>query len=124
MKSKKSIITCISCPLGCTIEVKRVGDDYEVSGNGCDKGKKYAIQEMTNPVRSITSTVKTLFKDFPRLPVKTDGEVPLKDIFLFMEEINSVVLKKRTKPGDLVLMNMRNTDINLVATADMSEIRD
>ena len=57
MKSKKSIITCISCPLGCTIEVKRVGDDYEVSGNGCDKGKKYAIQEMTNTNNGTLSAI-------------------------------------------------------------------
>jgi CxxC motif-containing protein len=122
MKNSEIIITCISCPLGCAIDVKKVGDEYEVSGNECKKGKKYAIQEMTNPVRSITSTVKTVFNDFPRLPVKTDREVPLKDIFLFMEGINSVVVKKRVKPGDRVLKNMESTDINLVATGDMSEI--
>ena len=122
MKNREIFITCISCPLGCAIDVKKVGDEYEVSGNECKKGKKYAIQEITNPVRSITSTVKTVFNDFPRLPVKTDREVPLKDIFLFMEGINSVVVKKRVKPGDRVLKNMENSDINLVATGDMSEI--
>jgi CxxC motif-containing protein len=75
-------------------------------------------------MRSITSTVKTVFNDFPRLPVKTDGEVPLKDIFLFMEEINSVVVEERMKPGDFVLKRMKNTGINLVATNEMSEIED
>ena len=124
MESKKTVMTCISCPLGCAVEIKKVGDDYEVFGNECEKGEKYAIQEITNPMRSITSTVKTVFNDFPRLPVKTDGEVPLKDIFLFMEEINSVVVEERMKPGDFVLKRMKNTDINLVATNEMSEIED
>ena len=124
MESKKIVMTCISCPLGCTVEIKKVGDDYEVFGNECEKGEKYAIQEITNPMRGITSTVKTVFNDFPRLPVKTDREVPLKDIFLFMEEINSVVVEERMKPGDFVLKEMRNTDINLVATNEMSEIED
>jgi CxxC motif-containing protein len=124
MESKEVIITCITCPLGCTIAVKKKGDDYEVSGNECKKGKKYAIQELTNPVRSITSTVKTVFNDFPRLPVKTDKEVPLQDIFIFMEQINTVVVEKRVKPGALVLKGMKDTDVNLVATGDMSELKD
>jgi CxxC motif-containing protein len=41
-----------------------------------------------------------------------------------MEEINSVVVEERMKPGDFVLKEMRNTDINLVATNEMSEIED
>jgi len=121
MEGKEIIVTCITCPLGCTIEIKKVGDGYEVSGNECKKGKKYAIQELTNPMRGITSTVKTVFNNFPRLPVKTDKEIPLQDIFLFMDEINAVVVEKRVKPGDIVLKNILNTDINLVATGDMSE---
>lgn len=124
MENKEVIITCITCPLGCAIAVKKKGDDYEVSGNECKKGKKYAIQELTNPVRGITSTVKTVFNDFPRLPVKTDREVPLQEIFIFMEQINAVVVEKRVKPGDLVLKNVKDTDINLVATGDMAEIQD
>jgi CxxC motif-containing protein len=124
MESKEVIITCINCPIGCAVTVKRVGDDYEVSGNECKKGKKYAIQELTNPVRSITSTVKTVFSDFPRLPVKTDGEVPLQDIFIFMEQINAVVVEKRVKPGAVVLKRMKDTDVNLVATGDMAELKE
>ena len=99
MENKNIVMTCISCPLGCTLEVKKVGDDYEVLGNKCKKGKEYAIQELTNPMRGLTSTVKSVFQDIPRVPVKTDKEIPLQDIFLFMEEINSVVLEKRLKPG-------------------------
>ncbi|MBF0120813.1 MAG: DUF1667 domain-containing protein [Desulfobacterales bacterium] len=116
MGKKLVIVTCITCPQSCAIELVKTKDDYEVSGNKCKKGKEYAIQEVTNPMRSITTTVKTIFKDFPRLPVKTDKEIPLNDTFLFMEEINSVLVKERLKPGDIVLKGIRNMDINLVAT--------
>lgn len=120
MKKKIATMTCITCPQGCTLELFKNGDDYEVTGHSCKKGKPYAIQEYKNPTRSIASTVKTVFKEFPRLSVKTDIEVPLKDIFIFMEEINQVVVRDKFKIGEIVLKNMRNTEINLVATNDMT----
>jgi len=119
---KKTVITCIACPLGCTLEVTKQGDEFNIEGNKCKKGIEYAKQELTNPMRSITSTVKTTFSDFPRLSVKTDAMVPLKDIFLYMEEINSLVIDQRLKPGDVVKNNLRGSEVNLVATNDMSEI--
>jgi len=119
MKNKIATLTCITCPQGCTLELFKSGDDFEVEGNTCKKGKAYAIQEYTHPTRSITSTVKTVFKEFPRLSVKTDKEVPLQDIFLFMEEINRVVVVNKLQTGEIVLKDMRHTGINLVATNDM-----
>jgi len=113
-------ITCISCPLGCQIEVTKNGSEWEVEGSKCKNGKKYALQEVTNPMRSITSTVKTTFKDFPRVSVKTDGDVPLKDIFEYMKEINNVTVTERLKPGHLVKAGLCGSDVNLVATSDMT----
>ena len=115
-----TVMTCISCPLGCTVEVSREGDEIILNGNKCKKGEEYIRQELTNPMRSITSTVRTAFSDFPRLPVKTDAEVPLKDIFLYMEDINTVEVSERLRPGDMVKQNLRGSEINLVATGDMS----
>jgi CxxC motif-containing protein len=113
-------ITCISCPLGCQIEVTKKGTEWEVEGNQCKNGKKYAVQEVTNPMRSITSTVKTTFSDFPRVSVKTDGDVPLKDIFEYMKEINDITVDTRLKPGDMVKTGLLDSEVNLVATSDMT----
>jgi CxxC motif-containing protein len=119
MKKEKHHITCILCPRGCQIELTTKDGEYLVVGNKCKKGIEYAINEVTNPTRTLTSTVKTAFKDFPRLPVRTDKEVPLKDIFLFMKEINRVIVDKRLSPGDIIIDRILGTDVNLVATDDM-----
>jgi CxxC motif-containing protein len=124
MEAKTFVVTCIQCPQGCTIEVKKIGNDYEVSGNSCNRGKEHAIQEITNPLRNITTTVRTVFDDFPRLSVKTDSEVPLKDIFRYMNEINDITVTERLKPGDLVKSGLRGSDTNLIATSDMTPIEE
>lgn len=119
MKEKKSFIVCILCPRGCQLEVIKNEKEYIVKGSKCNKGKGYAIKELTNPTRTLTSTVKTTFKDFPRLPVRTSEEVPLNDIFKYMNEINNVIIKERLNVGDIVIKNILNSNIDLISTDDM-----
>lgn len=37
------------------------GSDYSVSGNRCKRGETYAIDEVTRPMRNLTTIVKTIF---------------------------------------------------------------
>lgn len=112
-------IICILCPNGCSLSIEKIGQEWTIKGNKCSKGKEFAISEITDPRRSVCSTIKTTFKEVPRLPVKTDGEVPLKDIFNVMVEINSKSLGKPVHVGDVVIENVSNTGINIIATSDL-----
>lgn len=118
-------LTCIVCPRGCTIIVKALEyrkDEYEITGNLCPKGKEYALSEMTNPKRSITTTVKTVYRSFPRLPVRTDAEVDLKNIFPVMNALNSIEVNHPVSSGEIIASNILGTGINIVATSDMYEV--
>lgn len=111
--------TCIVCPNGCSLLVEKIGERWEVQGNKCIKGKEFAINEITDPRRSICSTIRTTFKKAPRLPVKTNGEVPLKDIFNVMAQINSKSVDKPVHVGEVLIENVSNTGVNVIATSDL-----
>ncbi|MCP4152895.1 MAG: DUF1667 domain-containing protein [bacterium] len=123
MTEKNIRMICTDCPRGCCLEIAEfgVGDELEITGNLCPKGEAYALRELINPMRTITTTVKTSYRDFPRLPVKTDGPVPLKDIFKFMTVINKILQTNPTKPGDLIKENLLDSNINLIATAEFQK---
>ena len=56
----KRELTCIVCPIGCQLSVTlENGVVTEVTGNTCPRGKQYAIDECTHPVRTITTTART-----------------------------------------------------------------
>lgn len=112
-------LTCILCPNGCTLSADCAEGVWTVNGNKCQKGIAFAIAESTNPTRSISSTVKTIYKEMPRLPVRTDGEIPLADIFPSMQEINNVVVDRVFHTGETVIENLMGTGINVIATSDM-----
>mgnify|MGYP003444004865 FL=1 len=108
-------LVCIVCPRGCRINV----ENGVVTGNGCKRGEAFAISETTCPMRSVCSTVATAFKDYPVLPVRTDGEIPKDKIGELMRQINAVVVEEKLKRGDIVLKGVCGTDVNLIATASI-----
>lgn len=128
MKYIEKEFVCIQCPIGCLIKVK-IPENFNpeiikdssfiIEGNKCPKGKEYVQKEVINPERTITTTVATIFKNYPRLPVKTDKEVPLKDIFKYMKEINKIVVKDEVKIGTIIKNNLLDSEINLVATSNI-----
>jgi CxxC motif-containing protein len=111
-------MTCIVCPNGCLMRIEQEGDKIEVFDAICKRGIEFAKNELTNPTRSITTTVATKFEDYPLLSVKTSGELPKDKIFEAMKKINSTIVKKRVKVDDVVIKNLFGTDV--VATSDMT----
>ena len=84
-------MTCIVCPLGCGINVTmNEGKIIKIEGNGCPRGAKYAESECTNPVRTLTTTIKC--DDGRVLPVKTKKPIPKGKLTEYMEMINNLVI--------------------------------
>ena len=55
---EKRILTCIGCPLGCSLTAEKWNEDWEISGYTCKRGLEYAQKELTCPQRTVTSTVR------------------------------------------------------------------
>ncbi len=114
----KKSLTCIVCPIGCQLSVTlEDGVVIEVTGNTCPRGKQYAIDECTNPVRTITTTART--SDGGVIPVKTDRPIPKDLMFDCMEEINRATVTLPAHIGDIVIENLLETGTNIVVTANM-----
>jgi len=87
-----------------------------VEGNKCDRGKNYAIDEMTNPLRTVTSTVKIADAEIARLPVKTAQAFPKGKMFELMSALKQVKVKTPVNMGDVILRNALGTNIDVVAS--------
>lgn len=115
-------LICISCPLGCNLKVTLDGENIQVEGNTCKNGEKYGIEEVTNPKRVIPSTVVLKNGKLPRLPVKTADAVPKKLIFDIMKEINNVVAEAPIKMGDIIIENVLDTGVDVVASRSIDSV--
>lgn len=109
-------ITCIVCPMGCPLVVTKTDNEYKVEGNTCKRGEKYGVEELTNPKRVITTTVKLKNSYLNLLPVKTEDSVPKGLIFQIMEELDRIEVISPINVGDIIVENILETGVNIVST--------
>lgn len=117
---------CTTCPSECllTVEVKRGADGAavevrSVTGNSCPRGDKFAHQELTCPMRVLTTTVAVSGGDEALLPVRTVEAIPLELHAKAMDLIRGLVVKAPIRMGDVVLPNLLDTGTDLIASMDI-----
>lgn len=115
---EKIEMICINCPLGCSLSVERDGDNFKVSGNTCPRGEKYAVNELTHPVRTLTTTVAVANREGAYLPVKTAKPISKGKLFEAMAIVNSTKAVAPIKIGDVIIENMLG-EADLVSASDV-----
>ena len=111
-------IVCIVCPNGCRVRCEKKQDDIVCSGQACKRGEAYAKSEMTHPMRTLTTSVKTIFPDSPVVSVRTDGEIEKEKILDAAKLLDEVLVRQRLKIGDVVVKNICDTGVNIICTSD------
>lgn len=119
MDSLKAEITCIVCPNGCLLEIEYRGGTWLVAGNQCRRGEQFAVEEMTHPMRTITSTVRTIFPEVPMLPVRVSAEIPKEKIFDVMQEIHGTVVKETCGTKDVLISNVSGLGVDVIVTSNV-----
>lgn len=110
---------CITCPTGCHLQAEWNGDTLTVTGNECKRGEAFARAELTHPMRSLCSTVRTVFPQAPMLPVRTDREIPKEKIREVMKFIAGLVVDIPLACGEIVASLAPVCEGNLIATSNL-----
>jgi CxxC motif-containing protein len=118
---KKEMI-CIGCPIGCYLAVDYFGTTIRgVSGNRCKVGLEYAEKEISDPVRTLTTTVKVKNGHLPLVSVRTSKPIPKNIIFDAMNLLAKLEVEAPIKIGESIVQNILNTGVNIIATKNISK---
>jgi len=111
---EKGTTTCTICPNGCQVRWDEKTGTY--SGNKCPRGAKFAEQERTSPMRTVTTTVRC---NGTLLPVKTASPVSRTVVRDVVASLKDVDVKGHVKAGDEVFRgSVGKSDVSMVATSD------
>ena len=111
-------ITCIICPRGCAMTAKVENGTVTVTGHTCPKGEEYAINECTNPVRTVTACVRVSNRENTMVSVKTETPVPKGKMMDVIAMLHEVRVEAPAKIGDVVLEDAFGSRI--VVTKDIA----
>lgn len=110
---------CINCPKGCELDVEKADDGtVSVTGNACPRGEAYAKSEIVNPTRMVTGLVRVAGMRKP-LPVKTKTAIPKGKIDAVLFALHQTTVQLPVKIGDVIIQNVVETGVDVVATANM-----
>ena len=121
MATEKRVMNCIMCPMGCELTVTLEGGKFvSVTGNTCPRGAKYAEDEVTAPKRLLTSTVRIKGGFLPLLPVVSKTVMPKGKVLEAAQALRSVEVQAPVKAGDVVVANILNTGVDIIASRNMA----
>lgn len=120
MIEEKKRMICITCPVGCSLEVTH--DDkvvIKVDGQQCKKGIDYAKVELTDPRRMVTTTVKVRDGLHPLVPVGISATLPKHLIFKLLEELRKVEIQAPVMIGRVIIDDVFGTGVKVIASRTM-----
>jgi len=131
-------LTCIVCPIGCSLSVKEgpVSEGLSsltVTGNRCNRGAAYAEEEIRAPKRVVTATCGIALNAEElgsrgltaprRIPVKSSVPCPKEKILELLEDIYSLKLSLPVKAGDRLIADWKGSGIDVVAVRSLPNHR-
>lgn len=115
-------LVCTICPNSCslTIELNSDGEAVKVIGNRCPRGEVFAKQEVVCPMRVLTSTVLLHNENGTEslLPVRSSDSFALGKHAQAMELLRHMAVKTPVKMGDMIIRNVLDTHVDMIASCD------
>lgn len=110
---------CITCPNGCALRVEENDGKITVTGNKCPRGVAFATTELTHPMRTICSTVRTVYPAVPVIPVRVTKEIPKQHIFDVMRELDSIRVEDALGRGEVLIGNVLGLGADIIVTSNV-----
>ena len=117
----KKHFTCVTCPVGCEIDVElKDSEVVAMEGNKCKKGLEFVSQELEEPMRILTTTIPIKGAKWAMLPVRTDKPIPKRLFFRALEEMANIKLRAPVRMSKVIVRDIAGTDADIVATRSMN----
>lgn len=120
MVEEKMKMVCITCPVGCSLEVNHDGKVViTVEGQQCKKGIAYAKVELTDPRRMVTTTVKVRDGLHPLVPVGVSATIPKHLINKVLEELRKIEIQAPVVMGQVIMEDVFGTGVKVITSRSM-----
>ncbi len=121
MAVEKRHLVCVVCPIGCEIDVVHDGQKIiSMEGNKCEKSEEFVRQELIEPMRILTTTVRIQGARWSVIPVRSNKAVPKRLFPRIMKQLRCIKLQAPVIMLDVVVKDVLDTGTNIIATRTMT----
>jgi CxxC motif-containing protein len=122
----KRDIVCFVCPQGCLLAVQtaeEADDEIRVENNRCLRGMEFAVKELKDPERTLTSTLRVNNGTMPLVSIRSDAPVKkteLKDLITYFDDIT---INAPVSGGKTLFSAIGKNSVNIIATCSVERKR-
>ncbi len=113
-------LICTICPQGCQLSWRNQREEMEIEGYRCPRGKAYGLAEITNPVRTLTTTVRVENGLHPLAPVRSTKPLPKGYLHKAMGDLALLSLSAPLEIGSVVLANWNGLRVDFITTRSIT----
>lgn len=93
-------LVCTICPNGCALRAKKTETgEWQVTGNLCKRGIEFAVAEMTDPVRMLTTSVPVVGGERPMVSLRSLQPIKKNALIDTVQSLHGCVLKAPVSLG-------------------------
>ena len=109
------------CPTGCEIEaeVKETKEGpviLKITGATCIRGHAYVENELKNPLRIVTSSVRVTGGTYPITSVRLTAPVPRARMMDVIQELRKVTVEAPVTIGQVIIRNILGLQSDVMIT--------
>ncbi|MBT3318194.1 MAG: DUF1667 domain-containing protein [Clostridia bacterium] len=114
-------IMCVLCPNSCHLKIEYDESTKEITsltGGTCKRAHDFALQEITNPMRTLTFSVLVSGGTLPLISTRSEGQIPLTDISKYVTILKGLQLPAPVLSGDVVF---QDDSCKIIATKNVNK---
>ena len=111
---------CVTCPVGCALRATVEGSNLlEVRGQSCQRGFDFVLEELTDPRRTLTTTVQVNHGALPLVPVRSTAPLPKHMVMQVARALRTILIEAPIVEHQVVMSSVFGTGIDMVTTRDL-----
>ncbi|MHB0859527.1 MAG: DUF1667 domain-containing protein [Anaerolineae bacterium] len=108
---------CVTCPVGCTIDaIVEGGELVSIQGQACKRGQAFVREEIHDPRRTLTTTVRVRGGALPLAPVRSSAPLPKGLVMRAAEILRSLTLDAPVEAQQVIVRDILGSGIDVVTT--------
>jgi CxxC motif-containing protein len=114
-------MVCFICPRSCPLSVQEINGEVRVKDNRCHRGAEFAVKELEDPERTLTSTIRVNNGILPLVSIRSETPVKKTELKDMIRHFDGITVDAPVSSGEVLFSAMGKNGVNIIATRSVEE---
>jgi CxxC motif-containing protein len=109
------------CPKSCLLSVQEIDGGIRVKNNRCRRGAEFAVKELGDPERTLTSTMRVNNGVLPLVSIRSEKPVKKTELKDLVKYFDGISVDAPVSGGQVLFSAVGKNGVNIIATRSVEE---